>query len=80
MIAIERDERCLAALAEIAAHWPGRLQVIAGDALTVAPSQLVAAAGGLPIRICANLPYNVGDGAADALAGEPSLGRPSMIG
>ena len=60
VIAIERDERCLAALAEIAARWPGRLQVIAADALTVAPSQLVAAAGGLPIRICANLPYNVG--------------------
>ena len=33
VIAIERDERCLAALAEIAAHWPGRLEVIAGDAL-----------------------------------------------
>jgi 16S rRNA (adenine1518-N6/adenine1519-N6)-dimethyltransferase len=60
VIAIERDERCLAALAEIAAHWPGRLHVIAGDALALAPRTLVAAADGLPIRICANLPYNVG--------------------
>jgi 16S rRNA (adenine1518-N6/adenine1519-N6)-dimethyltransferase len=60
VIAIERDERCLAALAEIAAHWPGHLQVIAADAQTVAPEALVAAAEGAPIRICANLPYNVG--------------------
>jgi 16S rRNA (adenine1518-N6/adenine1519-N6)-dimethyltransferase len=59
VIAIERDERCLAALAEIAAHWPGRLQAIAGDALTIAPEALVAAAEGAPIRICANLPYNI---------------------
>src|ERR1700739_3214930 len=35
VIAIERDERCLAALAEIASHWPGRLEIIAGDALAV---------------------------------------------
>ena len=33
VIAIERDERCLAALAEISAHYPGRLEVISGDAL-----------------------------------------------
>jgi 16S rRNA (adenine1518-N6/adenine1519-N6)-dimethyltransferase len=59
VIAIERDERCLAALAEIAAHWPSRLRVIAGDALTIAPAALVAAAEGAPIRICANLPYNI---------------------
>ena len=59
VIAIERDDRCLAALAEIAAHWPGRLEAIAGDALTIAPEALVAAAEGAPIRICANLPYNI---------------------
>ena len=46
VIAIERDERCLAALTEVAAHWPGRLQTIAGDALTIAPQTLVAAAEG----------------------------------
>lgn len=33
VVAVERDERCLAALAAIAAHYPGRLDVIAGDAL-----------------------------------------------
>ncbi|HEY1943837.1 MAG TPA: 16S rRNA (adenine(1518)-N(6)/adenine(1519)-N(6))-dimethyltransferase RsmA [Roseiarcus sp.] len=60
VIAIERDERCLAALAEIAAHWPGRLEIIAGDALAVDPAALVAKAAGAPLRICANLPYNIG--------------------
>ncbi len=59
VIAVERDERCLAALAEIGAHWPGRLTVIADDALKVSPAQLVAAAQGAPIHICANLPYNI---------------------
>ena len=33
VIAIERDERCLAALAEVAAHYPDRLDIIPGDAL-----------------------------------------------
>jgi len=60
VIAIERDERCLAALAEIAERWPGRLQIIVGDALTVASETLIAAADDSPIRVCANLPYNVG--------------------
>lgn len=57
VLAIERDARCLPALAQIAAHYPGRLQVIEGDALTVDPLD-----HGLtpPIRICANLPYNIG--------------------
>jgi len=59
VIAIERDPRCLAALAEIAAHWPGRLEVIAGDALTVDPARFLAIAAGAPVRICANLPYNI---------------------
>ena len=59
VIAIERDERCLAALAEIAAHWPGRLEVIAGDALAVGLADLVGRAEGGPMRVCANLPYNV---------------------
>jgi 16S rRNA (adenine1518-N6/adenine1519-N6)-dimethyltransferase len=59
VIAIERDERALPALAEIGAHWPGRLEVIAADALTIPQSALIARAGGLPLRICANLPYNI---------------------
>ena len=60
VIAIERDVRALGALAEIAAHWPGRLEVIEGDALRIAPRTLIDKAGAMPIRIVANLPYNVG--------------------
>jgi 16S rRNA (adenine1518-N6/adenine1519-N6)-dimethyltransferase len=57
VIAIERDERCLPALADVAARYPGRLDVIHGDALEVDPRALVE--GGRKARICANLPYNV---------------------
>jgi 16S rRNA (adenine1518-N6/adenine1519-N6)-dimethyltransferase len=56
VIAIERDTRCLAALGEISAHYRGRLEVIAGDALEV---DLASHLDG-PARIVANLPYNVG--------------------
>ena len=59
VIAIERDRRVLPALAEIAGRWPGRLEVVASDALIVGPDALRALAGGAPVRICANLPYNV---------------------
>ena len=55
VIAIERDARCLGALAEIAAAYPGRLTVIEGDALAVDCAKL----GGAPRRIVANLPYNI---------------------
>jgi 16S rRNA (adenine1518-N6/adenine1519-N6)-dimethyltransferase len=55
VIAIERDARCLGALAEIAAAYPGRLTVIEGDALTVDCARL----GSAPRRIVANLPYNI---------------------
>ncbi|MEJ0052269.1 MAG: 16S rRNA (adenine(1518)-N(6)/adenine(1519)-N(6))-dimethyltransferase RsmA [Methylovirgula sp.] len=57
VIAIERDARCLPALAEIAAHYPGRLDVIEGDALETDVATLVGEAR--PARICANLPYNI---------------------
>jgi 16S rRNA (adenine1518-N6/adenine1519-N6)-dimethyltransferase len=57
VIAIERDARCLPALAEIAAHYPGRLDIVAGDALEIDPGALIGAAR--PARICANLPYNI---------------------
>ena len=60
VIAVERDERCLPALAEIAACCPGRLHVVSGDAMTTNFAALVAAHGGGPARICANLPYNIG--------------------
>jgi len=57
VVAIERDERCLAALAEISAHYPGRLEVVAGDALK---TDFAALAPGEPVKIVANLPYNIG--------------------
>lgn len=57
VVAIERDERCLAALGEIAAHYPGRLEVVAADALKVDMAALTA---GEPTKIVANLPYNIG--------------------
>jgi 16S rRNA (adenine1518-N6/adenine1519-N6)-dimethyltransferase len=55
IVAIERDPRCLAALAELAAVYPGRLEIVEGDALTLDP----AALGDPPRRIVANLPYNI---------------------
>lgn len=57
VLAIEKDARCLPALAQIAAHYPGRLEVVQGDALEVDP---LAHDLTPPIRICANLPYNIG--------------------
>jgi 16S rRNA (adenine1518-N6/adenine1519-N6)-dimethyltransferase len=57
VIAIERDPRALPALAEIAAHYPGRLDVVDADALEFDPRPLL---GDRPARIVANLPYNVG--------------------
>jgi 16S rRNA (adenine1518-N6/adenine1519-N6)-dimethyltransferase len=59
VIAIERDARALGALVEISAHWPGRLEVIEGDAVQVASQALIEKAGAMPIRIVANLPYNI---------------------
>lgn len=55
VIAIERDRRCLAALAEISARFPGRLTLVEGDALTVDMARLADG----PTRIVANLPYNI---------------------
>lgn len=57
VIAVERDARCLPALAEIADHYPGRLEVIEGDALKTDFASLVPEG---PVKIIANLPYNVG--------------------
>jgi 16S rRNA (adenine1518-N6/adenine1519-N6)-dimethyltransferase len=58
VIAVERDERAIAALGEVADHYPGRLTVISGDALEFDPRPHLGAAPG-PIRIIANLPYNI---------------------
>ena len=55
VVAIERDQRCIGALEEIAAAYPGRLTIIADDALAVD----MAALPRRPARIVANLPYNI---------------------
>lgn len=56
VVAIEQDERCLPALQQVSDHFDGRLNVLQGDALAIDPTQYLNA----PIRIVANLPYNVG--------------------
>jgi 16S rRNA (adenine1518-N6/adenine1519-N6)-dimethyltransferase len=56
VIAVERDDRAIAALAEIAARYPRRLEIIAGDALDFDPRRYLAHA---PVRVVANLPYNI---------------------
>src|SRR5262245_5148803 len=56
VIAIERDDRAIAALEEIAQRYPGRLDVIADDALV---TDLKSRAPDGPVRIVANLPYNI---------------------
>jgi len=55
-VAVEKDARCLPALHEIAEAWPGRLTVIEGDALSVDLSGHLTP----PVKIAANLPYNIG--------------------
>jgi 16S rRNA (adenine1518-N6/adenine1519-N6)-dimethyltransferase len=60
VVAVERDARCLPALREIEARYPGRLVIVEGDALRADPAELVKRFGlGGPARICANLPYNI---------------------
>lgn len=56
VLAVEKDSRCLPALAEVAAAYPGRLEVLNADALEIDPLAHLTP----PIRIVANLPYNVG--------------------
>jgi 16S rRNA (adenine1518-N6/adenine1519-N6)-dimethyltransferase len=55
VVAIERDERCLAALGELAQAYPGRLEIVAADALEIDPAALAEP----PRKIVANLPYNI---------------------
>ena len=60
VIAVERDERCLAALREIAEACPGRLDIVSGDALTLDEEKLFAELNVTgPVRVAANLPYNI---------------------
>jgi len=61
VIAVERDERCLPALGEIAEVYPGRLEIISADALELDETQILHERNiSLPIHVAANLPYNVG--------------------
>ncbi len=57
VIAVERDERCIPALQQIAGAYPGRLEVVQADALTLDERAMFK---GEPVRVAANLPYNVG--------------------
>jgi 16S rRNA (adenine1518-N6/adenine1519-N6)-dimethyltransferase len=57
IIAVERDERCIPVLEEIAHAYPGRLEIVLADALALDEHALFK---GEPVRIAANLPYNVG--------------------
>lgn len=56
VLAVEKDARCIPALQQIAAAYPGRLQVMHGDALKIDPLAHLTP----PIRVAANLPYNIG--------------------
>ena len=57
IVAVERDTRAIAALQEIAERYPGRLDIVEGDALKV---DLREQLGPERARIVANLPYNIG--------------------
>jgi 16S rRNA (adenine1518-N6/adenine1519-N6)-dimethyltransferase len=56
LLAIERDERCLPALHEIAQAFPQKLTILSGDAMQIAITDHVDG----PFHIMANLPYNIG--------------------
>ncbi len=56
VLAIEKDERCVPALEQIAQAYPQRLEVMIGDALDINPLDHLTP----PIRVAANLPYNIG--------------------
>jgi 16S rRNA (adenine1518-N6/adenine1519-N6)-dimethyltransferase len=69
VIAIERDRRAIGALEEIAARYPGRLEIVSGDAITVDPREYL---GPERARIVANLPYNIATALlVDWLTAEP---------
>ncbi len=55
VIAVEKDERCIAALEELGSVFPGQLEIISGDATKLDLSTRIEG----PARIVANLPYNV---------------------
>lgn len=56
VVAVERDRRCLPALAELETEFPDRLRLIHGDAMEIDERGELARGA----RVVANLPYNVG--------------------
>lgn len=67
VLAVERDRRCLPALAELSEAFPGQLRIIEGDALKIDAYAEI----GVPFHIASNLPYNVGTAlAVDWLGGD----------
>jgi 16S rRNA (adenine1518-N6/adenine1519-N6)-dimethyltransferase len=69
VVAIERDTRALVALEEIAARYPGRLEIVAGNALSVDVREHL---GPERARVVANLPYNIATALlVDWLTAEP---------
>ncbi len=56
VIAIEKDRRCIAALEDIQKAYPDRLEILEGDALSINPLEHLTG----PVKVVANLPYNVG--------------------
>ena len=56
VLAIEKDRRCLTALHQVSNAYPERLTVLEGDALSIDPLQYLTP----PIKVAANLPYNIG--------------------
>ena len=69
IVAVERDQRAIAALEEIAARYPGRLDIVAGDALHIDVREHL---GPERARVVANLPYNIATALlVDWLTAEP---------
>ncbi|MAU41953.1 MAG: 16S rRNA (adenine(1518)-N(6)/adenine(1519)-N(6))-dimethyltransferase [Kordiimonas sp.] len=60
VVAVEKDARCIDALKDVQAAYPGRLDVVEADALMVDEMSLIGDTKGFDIRIASNLPYNVG--------------------
>ncbi|MCF8473664.1 MAG: 16S rRNA (adenine(1518)-N(6)/adenine(1519)-N(6))-dimethyltransferase RsmA [Emcibacter sp.] len=60
VVAVEMDPRCILALKDVESAYPNRLSVVEGDALKMDEQALIGDTEGRPVKIIANLPYNVG--------------------
>ena len=60
VVAVERDARCLPVLKHISGVWPGQVEIIAADAMKLDERALLRERDiTAPVRVAANLPYNV---------------------